>query len=56
LAASRTIDDTRDLMTASGFEDVTVTPLTTILELDRQYGVAPGHDVRLKYLVRGVRP
>lgn len=54
LAAARSIEETRDLVVAAGFRDVTVTPLTAVLELDREHGVAPDHEVRLQYLVRGV--
>lgn len=54
LAEARSIDDTLAVVEAAGFTDVTVTPLTSILELDREYGVAPGHDVTLQYLVRGI--
>lgn len=54
LSDARSITETAELVTAAGFADVTVTPLTSILELDRSHGVAPGHDVRLQYLVRGV--
>ncbi|WP_235738899.1 class I SAM-dependent methyltransferase [Nocardioides alcanivorans] len=53
LAEASTIEPTVEVVRAAGFRDVTVTPLTSILELDREYGVAPGHDVQLQYLVRG---
>ncbi|UUW87056.1 class I SAM-dependent methyltransferase [Nocardioides sp. WV_118_6] len=56
LAAAESIDATRELVVAAGFRDVTVTPLTSILELDRAHGVAPDHEVRLQFLVRGLRP
>lgn len=56
LAAAPSIDRTRDLVEAAGFEEVEVRPLTSILELDREHGVAPGHDLQLQYLVRGVCP
>ncbi|QYJ04303.1 methyltransferase domain-containing protein [Nocardioides panacisoli] len=52
LAPSRSIGDTADVVAAAGFRGVTVTPLTRILELDREYGAAPGHEVRLQFLVR----
>lgn len=51
LAEARTIDATAALVEAAGFEQVEVMPLTSVLELDRSYGVAPGHDVQLQYLV-----
>ena len=44
LAAARGIEETRNLVAEAGFTDVTVTPLTEILELDRRHGVAPGHE------------
>ncbi|WP_418059829.1 class I SAM-dependent methyltransferase [Pimelobacter simplex] len=56
LAAAESIDATRELVVAAGFSDVTVTPLTSILELDRAHGVALDHEVRLQFLVRGLRP
>ncbi len=55
LAAARSIDATRALVEGAGFADVTVTPLTSILELDRAHGVAPDHEVQMQFLVRGVR-
>lgn len=54
LAEARSIEETAELVRAAGFRDVTVTPLTTILELDREYGVAPGHEVTVQHLIRGV--
>lgn len=54
LADARSITETAELVRGAGFADVTVTALTSILELDRAHGVAPGHDVRVQYLVRGV--
>ncbi|KRB79263.1 hypothetical protein ASE01_23420 [Nocardioides sp. Root190] len=56
LAAAASIEATRDLVVAAGFEDVSVTALTGVLELDRLHGVAPDHEVQLQFLVRGVRP
>jgi SAM-dependent methyltransferase len=53
LAAAPSIQPTADVFTAAGLTDVRVTPLTTILELDRTFGVAPGHEVQLQYLIRG---
>lgn len=51
LAEARTIEDTADTVRAAGFGDVTVTPLHEILELDQKYGVSPGHNVQLQYLI-----
>ncbi|WP_084653119.1 ATP-binding cassette domain-containing protein [Nocardioides insulae] len=49
------IERTADVVRAAGFVDVEVTPLTTILELDRSHGVAPGHEVQTQYLITGRR-
>lgn len=54
LAAARSIDATRDLVASAGFREVTVTPLTSVLDLDRTHGVAPDHEVQLQYLVRAL--
>lgn len=53
LADASSIEETADVLRAAGLADVTVTPLNTILELDRTHGVAPGHDVQLQQLVTG---
>ncbi|GAA0252489.1 class I SAM-dependent methyltransferase [Cryptosporangium japonicum] len=53
LAAAASIQRTADVFTAAGLTDVLVTPLPTILALDREFGVAPGHAVRTQYLIRG---
>jgi len=50
------IEATADLVRAAGFVDVTVTPLESLLELDRAYGVAPHHEVQMQYLIRATRP
>lgn len=39
----------------AGLADVTLTPLTTILELGQRYGVADNHEVQWQYLVTGHR-
>lgn len=56
LADARSIDEVRDAMVRGGLTDVTVTPLQEVLDLDRSYGVAPGHDVQLQHLLTGRRP
>ena len=56
LATSRSIEDTALLVEQAGFEDVTVTPLEAIHELDAAHGVADNHDLQMQYLVRAVRP
>lgn len=54
LAAAQSIEATRDLVASAGFRQVSVTPLTAVLDLDRIHGVAPGHEVQLQYLVRAL--
>lgn len=54
LAEARSIESTREIVEAAGFGDVTLTPLTSVFELDRSHGVAPGHEVQMKYLIRAV--
>ena len=56
LAEAGSIERTAETLAAGGLEDVTVIPLTTLLDLDRRRGVAPDHDVRLQYLVSGRTP
>ncbi|NPC96501.1 class I SAM-dependent methyltransferase [Nocardioides sp. zg-DK7169] len=55
LAEATSIEDTLRVVEQAGFVDVTATPLTSILELDQRYGVAPNHEVLTQYLVRGTR-
>ena len=56
LAEATSIEATADAVRAAGFTGVTVTPLTEILALDRRYGVAEGHEVRLQFLITGRAP
>jgi SAM-dependent methyltransferase len=56
LADARSIDETASVLERGGLIDVRVTPLESVLELDRRHGVAPGHDVQLQYLVTGRAP
>lgn len=53
LAAAASIQQTAAVLEQAGLRDVRVTPLAEVLELDRRYGVAPGHEARLQYLVAG---
>ncbi|WP_243059238.1 class I SAM-dependent methyltransferase [Nocardioides sp. SR21] len=55
LADARSIEETADTLRRAGLVDVRVVPLEEVLELDREHGVAPGHDVQLQYLVTGRR-
>ncbi|MFI5933805.1 class I SAM-dependent methyltransferase [Actinoplanes sp. NPDC051494] len=55
LAAATSIQQTVTVLEQAGLTEVTLTPLTTILDLDREYGVADNHDVQLQYLVKGHR-
>ncbi len=53
LAQARTIDDTVALVRAAGFTGVALTPLEDVLELDRQFGVAPDHRVQMQFMITG---
>ncbi|MGO1165149.1 MAG: class I SAM-dependent methyltransferase [Janibacter sp.] len=53
LATAGSIEATAEVVRAAGFSDVTITPLTEVLAVDEDLGVAPGHRPRLQYLVRG---
>lgn len=54
LAEARSMDPIVERVRAAGFSEVTLTPLQRILELDREYGVAPNHEVQVQYLIRAV--
>ncbi|GAA4949360.1 class I SAM-dependent methyltransferase [Actinoplanes utahensis] len=51
LAAAKSIDETVLALADAGLENVTSIPLTTIYELDQRYGVTPGHDVQMHFLI-----
>lgn len=51
LAEATSIEASAQALRDGGFRDVEVTPLTGLLELDRAHGAAPGHDVRLQFLL-----
>ncbi|WP_229068202.1 class I SAM-dependent methyltransferase [Actinoplanes sp. DH11] len=53
LAAAKSIDETTIVLANAGLRDVTVTPLTSIMRLDQQHGVAPGHEVQMQFLISG---
>ncbi|MBL7253562.1 class I SAM-dependent methyltransferase [Paractinoplanes lichenicola] len=53
LAQATDINQTAAVLSRAGLADVTVTPLTAIYELDEKYGVAPGHEVQMQYLITG---
>lgn len=55
LAEARSIEETAETLRSGGLTGVRVVPLEEILELDRSHGVAPGHEVRLQYLITGRR-
>jgi SAM-dependent methyltransferase len=55
LADAASIEATAAVLERAGLADVRVTPLDSVLELDRAHGVAPGHDVQLQHLVTGTR-
>lgn len=56
LAEASSIEETAEMVEAAGFTGVSVTPLTEVRELDLLHGVAPNHEVRMQFMVRGVRP
>ncbi|GAA0546164.1 class I SAM-dependent methyltransferase [Paractinoplanes ferrugineus] len=53
LATATSINQTAAVLERAGLTEVTVTPLTSILELDQKYGVAPNHEVQTQYLITG---
>ncbi|WP_433533147.1 class I SAM-dependent methyltransferase [Micromonospora sp. CA-263727] len=53
LAAATSIDQTVAVLEQAGLTAVTVTPLTSIFELDRQFGVAPSHEHQMQFLISG---
>ncbi|WP_434740311.1 class I SAM-dependent methyltransferase [Micromonospora sp. SH-82] len=55
LAAATSIDQTVEVLAQAGLADVTVTPLTSIYELDQRFGVAPGHEHQMQFLISGQR-
>jgi ubiquinone/menaquinone biosynthesis C-methylase UbiE len=56
LAEATSIEQTAAVIKEAGFIDVKTVPLATIYELDQRYGVAPGHEVQLQYLIRATNP
>ncbi|SLM89079.1 ArsR-family protein transcriptional regulator [Brevibacterium yomogidense] len=56
LAEATSIEDTVALVRRAGFQHVSATPLTEILELDATMGTVPGHHVQLQHLISGVAP
>lgn len=55
LATAKSIDQTVAVLEQAGLRDVTAAPLTSIYELDRRFGVAPDHELKLQYIVTGRR-
>ncbi|WBB67778.1 class I SAM-dependent methyltransferase [Micromonospora sp. WMMD812] len=53
LATAASIEQTAAVLEQAGLKDVTVTPLRSIYELDRQFGVAPNHEHQLQFLITG---
>ena len=56
LAEATDIRRTADLLEAAGFTGVEIAELPEVMELDRCYGVAPGHRVRMQYRISARRP
>ncbi|OKI71654.1 class I SAM-dependent methyltransferase [Micromonospora sp. CB01531] len=55
LVTAKSIDRTVAVLEKAGLQAVTVTPLTSIYELDRQFGVAPNHEHQMQFLITGQR-
>ncbi|RGC69354.1 Demethylmenaquinone methyltransferase [Micromonospora sp. MW-13] len=55
LATAQSIDQTVAVLEGAGLAQVTVTPLASIFELDRRFGVAPNHEHQMQFLVTGQR-
>ena len=53
LAEATDIARAAELLETCGFADVTVDELPEVMDLDRRYGVAPGHRVQLQYRLSG---
>jgi ubiquinone/menaquinone biosynthesis C-methylase UbiE len=53
LATAKSIDETAIALSNAGLSDVSVIPLTSIFQLDQQFGVSPGHEVQMQFLISG---
>lgn len=53
LADATSIEQTAQVLRDAGLREVSITPLTEVFELDRRYGVAPGHELVQQYLITG---
>ena len=51
LAEARSIEVHLDAFRAAGFDDIAARPLPALMDLDRRWGVAPGHRPRLQFLI-----
>ncbi|GAB3087401.1 class I SAM-dependent methyltransferase [Nocardioides zeae] len=56
LATSADADAFVDVFRAAGLVDVATTPIHEVAELDRRFGVSPGHESRPQHLVTGRVP
>lgn len=56
LAQKRTIDAIPAAVSDAGFVDVRVRQLDEIYRLDERYGVAPGHEIRMQYMITAKAP
>ncbi|HZK04783.1 MAG TPA: class I SAM-dependent methyltransferase [Actinomycetaceae bacterium] len=56
LAEAKSIDRMGELVEAAGFTEVEITELPEVMDLDRRYGVAPGHRVQMQYRISARRP
>ena len=56
LARARDADDFAAVLTDAGLTDVEVVPVPELAELDRRFGMSPGHESRPQFIVTGRRP
>lgn len=55
LAQATSIHHTADLLGHAGFTNIVIEELPEVLDLDRRYGVAPGHQVQMQYRITAQR-
>ncbi|MEL4164282.1 class I SAM-dependent methyltransferase [Corynebacterium bovis] len=56
LARARDAGDFAAVLTDAGLADVEVVPVPELAELDRRFGMSPGHESRPQFIVTGRRP
>ncbi|BCB88836.1 class I SAM-dependent methyltransferase [Phytohabitans suffuscus] len=53
LATATSINQTAAILEQAGLTNLTITPLTSIYELDQRHGIAPNHELQMQYLIAG---